>query len=58
MEVQCCLCRKFRHGQEWNDVVPHDDKQVSHGYCPDCAARMMHEILAMPRAETAKRAVR
>ena len=56
MEVQCCMCRKFRNGNEWTEGAPNDAAKVSHGYCPECAARMMHEILLMPRAEAAKRA--
>lgn len=46
MDVQCCVCKKLRHGSRW---VPVADSQldydgISHGYCPKCAAKAFEEI--------------
>ncbi len=45
MIVQCCVCRKIRQDGGW--VEPKkwlDPENVSHGYCPACAAEAFAEI--------------
>ena len=45
MIVQCCVCKKIRQDGGW--VEPKkwlDPENVSHGYCPACAAEAFAEI--------------
>jgi hypothetical protein len=46
MVVQCCLCKRVRNGREWAEPVVSEvaDGDVSHGYCPVCAAKAFEEI--------------
>jgi hypothetical protein len=45
----CCACKKIRDDQGyWNDVEnyisDHSDLQLTHGFCPDCVARLYPEL--------------
>lgn len=56
MITQCCVCRKIRSGEQW---LPPDQKldsnaQVSHGFCPDCAADAELEVAEYFRSTTAE----
>jgi hypothetical protein len=48
MVVECCVCKRRRQGDHWvayqqNSAL--DAKTlVSHGYCPECAAKAVREI--------------
>ena len=46
MRVQCCVCKKLREGHQWvePDVPIRPDEDVSHGYCPICAAHAFAQI--------------
>jgi hypothetical protein len=46
MVVQCCLCKQVRKGKYWADALPGEvvEEEVSHGYCPACAAKAFAEI--------------
>lgn len=64
MVVQCCVCKRRRQGNRWVDHKqnPEPDAKtvVSHGYCPECAAKAFREIsdymvdsgLALPPLES------
>ena len=45
MIVQCCVCKQVRNEKGW---VPPDRqasvKDISHGYCPECAQRAFEAI--------------
>lgn len=55
MIVQCCVCGKIRRGERWvrcsESVL--EGEVVSHGYCPECAARAFEELRAHPVAPEA-----
>ena len=47
MTVQCCVCRKIRvaKGRWVAKAIPvGDEMNVSHGYCPVCAAKAFAEV--------------
>ncbi len=45
MVVQCCVCQKIRLNGTWLDrELPCSPEDVSHGYCPECAAEAFAEI--------------
>ena len=47
MVVQCCVCQRVRHENEWvapTKAVAESRESVSHGYCPRCAAEAFAEI--------------
>lgn len=46
MIVQCCVCRKIREAEEWVEPsgTPYSPGEVSHGYCPPCAAQAFAEL--------------
>jgi hypothetical protein len=46
MEVQCCVCKKFRNGGRWVSLQKKDlpSRGISHGYCPKCADVAFAEI--------------
>ena len=46
VRVQCCVCKRFRKGNQWvsEKAAPGSDKDVSHGYCPTCAANAFGEV--------------
>lgn len=46
MLVQCCVCNKMRDRGRWKDPpdVERGEQEVSHGYCPSCAAKVFAEI--------------
>ena len=47
MTVQCCVCRKIRVGKDrWvlGEIPAEDRMNVSHGYCPACAAKAFAEV--------------
>ena len=40
MIVQCCACRMLREVNAWIvPVVSLEGEEISHGYCPLCAAQ-------------------
>ncbi|MFA5125267.1 MAG: hypothetical protein WC473_05615 [Patescibacteria group bacterium] len=43
MIVQCCVCRRVRlsgvSGVSWAEQAIPPGEDVSHGYCPECAAK-------------------
>jgi hypothetical protein len=46
MDIQCCVCKKVKHGDAWHTVA-HPEvvaAHASHGYCPVCAADAFAEI--------------
>ena len=48
MTVQCCMCKRVREQQRWVDPGFNtvDITDISHGYCPVCAAKAFAEIRA------------
>jgi len=51
----CCACKKIRDDQGyWNDVEnyisDHSDLQLTHGFCPDCIARLYPEFPSLPES--------
>jgi hypothetical protein len=48
MTIQCCKCKRIREGGGWMEVAEgaSTPEQVSHGYCPVCAAAAFKEIRA------------
>jgi len=46
MIVQCCVCKKVRENGLWTftDQVALDRQNVSHGYCPQCAANAFAQL--------------
>ena len=51
MKVQCCVCKKVREGGQWDypaQALP-SELEVSHGYCPECAAEAFAQLTAMPQ---------
>lgn len=52
MLVQCCVCKKVRHGRDWTDAPPSlpEHELVSHGYCPECASAVYAMINCASRA--------
>ncbi|MFA6593969.1 MAG: hypothetical protein WCT16_01800 [Candidatus Buchananbacteria bacterium] len=53
MIAQCCVCHKVRlSGNVWVGQFIPPGEQVSHGYCPECAAQAregMQRELAVDR---------
>lgn len=54
MTAQCCVCGKIRSDSSWVDPsqVTFDPKEVTHGYCPRCAAKAMAEIAEYLQRQT------
>jgi len=49
MIVQCCVCKKVRDDGKWtrlDDAPIPDTNDVSHGYCPECAANAFAQLAA------------
>lgn len=49
MIVQCCVCKKVRDQGEWiapDKTAAPNVNELSHGYCPVCAAKAFDEIRA------------
>ncbi len=46
MLVQCCECGLVRRGKTWKPAnkAELERKDISHGYCPRCAAKAFAEI--------------
>lgn len=46
MVIQCCVCKKFRQEDRWLhlDEVVYQGGPISHGYCPECAARAFEAV--------------
>lgn len=45
MVVQCCACKRIREGSAWIiPVVSLEGEEISHGYCPVCAAKAFAQI--------------
>jgi len=46
MVVQCCLCKRVRNGKLWAEPLPEEivEGDISHGYCPACAAKAFLEV--------------
>ena len=48
MIVQCCVCGKVRHDGRWEsrdrEVAATNPMDISHGYCPACAAEAFAEV--------------
>lgn len=53
MLVQCCVCNKVRDGGRWKAPPDVDlrGREISHGYCPSCAAKVFAEIRHRHRDE-------
>jgi hypothetical protein len=52
MIVQCCSCKKIRKGSRWITMrtLPETPMRISHGYCPECAAKVYAEIRSAAHA--------
>lgn len=48
MVVQCCLCKRIRDQHRWVEEPARGlaSENVSHGYCPTCAAKAFAEVRA------------
>ena len=45
MIIQCCKCKKIRHGHKWTRVLLDGlDGPVSHTYCPVCYREFAAQI--------------
>ena len=44
IEAMCCACKKFRVDDVWTIKEPPISENISHTYCPECAAHTMKEI--------------
>jgi hypothetical protein len=49
----CSICKKIRDDKDaWNQmetfISEHSDAVFSHGYCPDCAKKVMEDIKKNP----------
>lgn len=46
MKVQCCVCQRVRTPDGWVETRKPNAlrEHVSHGYCPQCAAKAMDEL--------------
>ena len=45
MTRMCCVCSKVEQGGSWRPLHQLSaDRQVTHGYCPECYAVTMAEI--------------
>lgn len=46
MQVKCCECRRFRHGDKWHKAQERALRNgpISHGYCPPCLSDLKREI--------------
>jgi hypothetical protein len=43
----CCVCKYIRIGDEWHKTKEiSKDITISHGYCPECAAKLEETIKA------------
>ncbi len=50
MKVQCCRCKKFRVGKEWEALEAPPSDKISHGFCPPCLTQTRKEYEAEMRA--------
>ena len=48
MQVQCCVCKRVRKEGRWERLKRREALQgeVSHGYCPRCASKVLEELRA------------
>jgi hypothetical protein len=48
MWIQCCVCKRIRQEGQWiaPDRLGVNGTPVSHGYCPECAARAFEQVRA------------
>lgn len=44
MAVQCAWCRLWRVDAVWTPVAPANVAKVSHGICPECAAKQLEQL--------------
>lgn len=44
MTIQCCKCRKVKHGAQWKHPHAAPEGPVSHGFCPACYLEVQAEI--------------
>ena len=44
LEVVCCVCGKVKRSGEWVQANPLPGCRVSHGYCRQCADRLLAEV--------------
>ena len=53
MTVQCCVCKRIREGGQWLEWADNSfpERNVSHTYCPLCAAGMFSTIQTEIRRE-------
>lgn len=54
MTTQCCVCGKIRQEGQWAVPAPDslDKGDITHGYCPECAAQAMAEVQRYLSGET------
>jgi len=47
MIVQCCVCRRFRRGNDWLPLpLSFESDEVTHTYCPGCAEKAFAKVAA------------
>lgn len=46
MQVQCCVCKRVRREGHWVRLKRAETLRdnVSHGYCPRCASKVLEDI--------------
>ncbi len=44
MDIACCICKKVKRDGRWQEVETFEARPESHGYCPECAAKLFAEI--------------
>lgn len=56
MKVQCCVCQRVRTPEGWAETPKPKAirEHVSHGYCPQCAAKAMEEVRNFQKSRLAQ----
>lgn len=56
IKIVCCVCRKKVQSDEGEWVSgtfdEEKDKNLSHGYCPECSKKVREEFRLTPRTKT------